>query len=789
VATTFYLTTTTAGITAPGGTGATYLMGASAGSSTAVKATTSGAVTPPSDTTRWATAASGGTLMTWVSLPLTEAATISGSATVAIRGQESNNKAEATWYGRLGKRTAAGTYSWIGNGTDTSEFGTSASNRSVSFTPTSTSFAVGDRIVCEVHMEDAPSSTLVTGYNLTLTFGSTAYASVTETVTTTVTGPIVQSLAHMTQAATGTNYFIFTGSIAQTLVHCTQAATGTKTHSGTIAQTLTHTTQAATGTETMSGTLAQTLAHCTQAATGTVTAGEGFIPSTYGTVVYWADCTNSAKMLDSGDSPASDAEAIAKFVDSSSSGYDLSQTTDGYRPICQTNEVSELQIARFDGGDGFALSNATSSAISKNRSGLTIAVAFKPSSFAATQRLLRLDAPSGDPRLYIALLTGGNWNVNVRPQDAGTTNDLYGSASYLQETGDIYVTVFKLDWSGNAVKVWQNSDLVISDSDVGSTGNSSNTDTTSGADGNQFFFNAYGSSGLNGDLLDLVIWDGALSDGNCTDIISAMQDKYEGESEGDITGVITQTLTHVTQSATGTETHSGVITQTLTHITQAASGTKTHSGTITQSLTHMTQAASGTETYTGAISQLLAHITQALTGTNTEVGVISGSISQTLSPITQSLTGELTLTGAITQTLSTIAQAATGTVTSSSSELVGHGAHVTYKIPHKQYQDIALSPYEKELAKAKAELKTLVSDIESTLNAYSSSTVTRPQPSETYKKALSIINAPIISTLPGIEKPFEPDLNTIKEILDTKRKLEYEAKMLRYTLIIILADE
>lgn len=251
-----------------------------------------------------------------------------------------------------------------------------------------------------------------------------------------------------------------------------------------------------------------------------------FDPTDHGTVILWQNFTDSTKTLKSGGSVAADGEKIDTITDAGPNAYNMQQTTDNYRPVVQTNEVNGLQIARFDAGDGFGLSVAQSAAITKNKSGVTMAFVLKPSTFAASQRIANLAAPSGNPRIYLGILTGANFQIDVRPQDAGTTNTLYTSLSYPLSTSAFKVVVMKFNWSGNAVKVWVNDDVALNDTDVGSTGNSSNTDPT-GGDSNHVYFNYYGTNGLNGDLGEWVVWDTALADATIDTIRTELYTKYD----------------------------------------------------------------------------------------------------------------------------------------------------------------------------------------------------------------------------------------------------------------------
>lgn len=267
--TVLFLTTSAAGLAAPGGTGATYLLSSSAGSGSCVKLSVLGAVTPPTDGTRWTTAASGGTLMTWVSPALVAGVTVSQGISVSVVANESNNKANATVYARVGKRTAAGTYTWIGSATLGTEIG--GSTYTLSITPTSTSFVAGDRLTLEVHMDDATSVTMAAGYNLTLTLGASTSVTTTDALLFNFSGTSAQTIDEALQASSGK--LTFGGSAAQGFDEATQSGEGTVTSnipaiSGSSAQVADEATQSGGGSLIFKGSAAQSIDEATQSVTG-----------------------------------------------------------------------------------------------------------------------------------------------------------------------------------------------------------------------------------------------------------------------------------------------------------------------------------------------------------------------------------------------------------------------------------------------------------------------------------------------------------------------------------------
>lgn len=260
---------------------------------------------------------------------------------------------------------------------------------------------------------------------------------------------------------------------------------------------------------------------------GPAQAGVGdWVAGDHGTIVYHADFSAAAKCLNNSDAQAADGEGIKTITDSGPNAINLTQATAGYRPTLQTNEINGYQIARFDAGDGWGLSNAQSSTMAKNRTGLTIAMVLKPNSLAAVGRFLKFNGPAAQ-RLYIGLLDTGRWNINITPQDAGVAQDLYTDLGTPLTIAKFWVTVIQINCAGNAVKAWIDGTEVLNDADIGSTGNFSNTDAAGDGDSNHLFFNYYGANGINADVAEVVLWDGALADSVCnTDITDGLMTKY-----------------------------------------------------------------------------------------------------------------------------------------------------------------------------------------------------------------------------------------------------------------------
>lgn len=148
----------------------------------------------PIATTGYITTSSGGSKKdVWISAPLSSGVTISGTITPNIWGYESNNACNCGFRYEVLRWSAAegGIVSSLGIATDNgaTEWGTSAAVRtSPTLTPTSTAFAVGDRIVIVVYNDDANGVTEASGRSWNLDIAGPAgadgdtYLSFTETI-------------------------------------------------------------------------------------------------------------------------------------------------------------------------------------------------------------------------------------------------------------------------------------------------------------------------------------------------------------------------------------------------------------------------------------------------------------------------------------------------------------------------------------------------------------------------------------------------------------------------------
>jgi hypothetical protein len=108
----------------------------------------------------------------WVSPPVDQDFTMSGSITVNLWGLESSMNANAALQIEVEKIDGAtGAHTTVGFGGASAELGTAAAVQNFTFTPTSTAFKKGDRIRVVPFWDDAPATTMAAGFTLTYTIG------------------------------------------------------------------------------------------------------------------------------------------------------------------------------------------------------------------------------------------------------------------------------------------------------------------------------------------------------------------------------------------------------------------------------------------------------------------------------------------------------------------------------------------------------------------------------------------------------------------------------------------
>jgi len=268
---------------------------------------------------------------------------------------------------------------------------------------------------------------------------------------------------------------------------------------------------------------------CGKSAPASGSAGS-FNPGDYGTVLAWWDFTQAAKVRNSSGAQAANNESIQYLDDAGPSARNGTQSTSGSRPVLHTNSVNGLQVATFDGGDGFTIGTAAAGAITKNRTGLTFAMAYKPTDFTNLSKLVCLGDNAGSIRFAANSMGGGTTDTGfysqLKPQDGGSEYQGYASVSYKLQQNAWTVVVVRADFSGNATKMWHDHDVTLTSSDIYSSGNSSNTDPLYDPDSTSLFWPGWGTYGVVGDVGEAFILDGAISDTPVENFITALHTKY-----------------------------------------------------------------------------------------------------------------------------------------------------------------------------------------------------------------------------------------------------------------------
>lgn len=132
------------------------------------------------------TVTAGGTALSFCTRPLSAAVTISGTVTINVWASESNNQANAGYRMKLFKLTPDGTKTLFATLSRGVELPTTLAAQNYTGTPTSTAFAIGDRIVMEPYITNV--GTMGGSRTCDMTFsGPTAGASGDSYVTFTET--------------------------------------------------------------------------------------------------------------------------------------------------------------------------------------------------------------------------------------------------------------------------------------------------------------------------------------------------------------------------------------------------------------------------------------------------------------------------------------------------------------------------------------------------------------------------------------------------------------------------
>ena len=234
--------------------------------------------------------------------------------------------------------------------------------------------------------------------------------------------------------------------------------------------------------------------------------------SDYGTPVLWYDFNDET------------VTPLASPTDKSANTFAVTQANATYQGALVSSAVNGRQVLSLDGGDGYLPSTAIMSTITKARTGLTLYLVGKLTSLAANRQIIEAYV-GGNARIDISLNnTTGVAHVVLRPQDAGTPYDNYGSLAYQPTLNDWHLWVFKLDFAGNKLKHWLDSDVSINDVAISSTGNSDNTNITGAT---SLFLNFEGGSGgWLGQLGEFGIIDGAISDAHFLALKTALSLQY-----------------------------------------------------------------------------------------------------------------------------------------------------------------------------------------------------------------------------------------------------------------------
>lgn len=127
---------------------------------------------------------------------------------------------------------------------------------------------------------------------------------------------------------------------------------------------------------------------------------------------------------------------------------------------------------------------------------------------------------------------------------------------------------------------------------------------------------------------------------------------------GAVNGSLSQTISAVTQSATGKVLIQGSVSQTIAAITQTATGKVIKSGSFAQTIDPVTQTASGNLIVSGSLSGTIGDFTLSAAGG----AAVTGSVDVTIDPITQSASGSVVIQGSFGQSIGPVVQSATGGV-------------------------------------------------------------------------------------------------------------------------------
>jgi hypothetical protein len=255
-----------------------------------------------------------------------------------------------------------------------------------------------------------------------------------------------------------------------------------------------------------------------------------FSPSTYGTVLAWWNLTDTTKVLNPSATQALNGEAIDTITDSGPGSITIQQTTAGYRPTLITNALNGFQVMQGDGARGFPLSIAQHGYITRNKPGLTFWAVVKDTDTTAAQKLLVFGDNAAGVRFVVSIASGSGTEAgmifDIKPQDAGTPVQLYSSGGLAVQANTWTVLVLRCDFAGNVGTAWRNSSVSLSGASLNSSGNSSDTASIYTPDSQLLGFNGYGAAGFKGQIAEMGVWSGALSDANVNSAVSVLKSRY-----------------------------------------------------------------------------------------------------------------------------------------------------------------------------------------------------------------------------------------------------------------------
>lgn len=197
-----------------------------------------------------------------------------------------------------------------------------------------------------------------------------------------------------------------------------------------------------------------------------------------------------------------------------------------YLAVSHTN-APFIQIYRFD---GTTLTNLNKLNLLRNVSGASVFVVRKCNSFATTSINVSVTTPtSGAIRLYSAQISTSKARTSAKRLDADVTASL--DATTLSTT-NFEVIGHIVDYANNDAFLYLNGVLDASSTSFGTAGNTQDTDSAVVTVGS-----FTGSSYLNGDIAEVIIYDRALTSDETAQINDYLQNKYYIYNPKEISGL------------------------------------------------------------------------------------------------------------------------------------------------------------------------------------------------------------------------------------------------------------